>query len=78
MKRRWGAPTILDNSGVGDKRATGGLEGLGTRVLRHGLEARLGVRLKGSHPWATWLLEQAADALSKYETRVDGRTGYER
>lgn len=45
------------------------------RVLRSGLNNRLGIRLKGSHPALAWLAEPAADALSKHEVGSDGRTG---
>lgn len=47
-------------------------------VLRLGLESRLGIKLGGTHPVMTWLVEHAADVLSKYEVGLDGRTAYER
>lgn len=55
VKRRREAITHLDNSGVGGSQANGAAEGavqsLGeqVRVLRLGLEARLGTKLKGSY-----------------------------
>ena len=34
--------------------------------------------MSGKHPVAAWLLERAADLLSKYQVGDDGKTGYER
>ena len=76
--------TILENSPVGDSRANGAAERAvqalaeQVRVLRRGLEQRLGLRLSGKHPVTAWLVEHAADVLSKYQVGDDGKTGYER
>ena len=48
------------------------------RVLRAGLQARLEHVLKGSHLVITWLVQHAADCLSKYQVGEDGKTAYER
>ena len=62
LKRRRDDPTILENSLVGDSRANGAAEravkavGDHVRVLREGLQARLGVVLKGRHPVMAWLV----------------------
>ena len=84
VKRRRPEPTILENSPVGDSRSNGAAEqavqavGEQVRVLRRGLEQRLGVKLSGKHPVMSWLVEHAADLLSRYQVGDDGRTGYER
>lgn len=41
------------------------------------LDARLGVRLEGTHRFVTWLAEHAAGVLPK-EVGIDGRTGHEK
>ena len=48
------------------------------RVIRRGLEQRLELRLSGKHPVTAWLVERAADFLSKCQVGDDGKTGYER
>lgn len=48
------------------------------RVVRQGLEGRLGIKVRSSHPVAAWMVEHAADVISKYEVGADGCTGYER
>ena len=84
VKRKRPEPTILENSPVGDSRSNGAAEravqaiGEQVRVLRRGLEQRLGLKLSGKHPVTSWLVEHAADLLSRYQVGDDGRTGYER
>ena len=69
---------------MGDSRANGSAEravqaiGEQVRVLRRGLERRLGLKVSGKHPVMAWLVEHAADVLSKYQVGDDGRTAYER
>ena len=59
VKRRRTANTILENSARGDSRANGAAERAvkavseQVRVLRAGLQARLGSVIKGSHPVMT-------------------------
>ena len=48
------------------------------RVVRHGLEKRLGMKISGKHPVVCWLIEHASDLLSKYQVGEDGKTGYQR
>ena len=48
------------------------------RVIRRGLEQRLELRMSGKHPVTEWLVERAADLLSKYQVGDDGKTGNER
>ena len=76
--------TILENSPVSDSRANGAAEravqavGEQVYVLRHALELRVGRRLPGHHPVTAWLIEHAADMLSKFLVGDDERTAYER
>ena len=83
VKRRRPEPTILENSPVGDSRSNGAAEravqavGEQVRVLRRGLEQRLGVKLSGKHPVMAWLVEHAADLISRFQVGDDGRTAYE-
>ena len=84
VKSRREQATILENSPVGDSRANGAAERAvqavqeQVRVLRHALEARIGAKIKGSHPIIAWLIEHAADVLNRYHVGEDGRTPYER
>ena len=83
VKRRRTESTVLENSPVGDSRANGSAEravqaiGEQVRVLRRGLERRLGLKVSGKHPVMAWLVEHAADVLSKNQVGGDGRTAYE-
>ena len=47
------------------------------RVTRRGLEQRPELRLSGKHPVTAWLVERAADFLSKYQVGDDGKTCHE-
>ena len=47
------------------------------RTLRHQLEANLDAKLEMSHPLVEWLVIWAADLLSRYVVRENGRTAYE-
>ena len=82
--RRENGKTILENSPVGDSRANGAAERAvqsvseQVRVIRRGLEQRLGLKLSCKHPVMTWLVEHSADLISKYQVGEDGKTAYER
>jgi hypothetical protein len=82
--RRSGGNTILENSPVGDSRSNGAAERAvqsiseQVRVVRRGLEQRLGLRLSAKHPVTAWLVEHCADLISKYQVGDDGKTAYER
>lgn len=71
VKRLRDAPTVLENSGVGDSPTNGAVakavQALGeqVRLIKAGLESRLGIRLTGSHAVTPWILQHAADLLSK-------------
>ena len=68
----------------GDDRANGAAERAvqaiaeQVRVIRRGLEQRLAQRLSEKHPFTAWLVERAADLLSKYQVGDDGKTEYKR
>lgn len=84
VKRRREDPAIIEDSLVGDSQSTGVAERAvravaeQVRVLRHALESRLGLKLNSMHPVLCWLVEHAADLLTKYQVSSDGKTGYER
>ena len=84
VKARRNYQTIMENSPVGDSRAYGAAECAvqaveeQVRVVRHGLEMRLGMKISGKHPVVCWLNEHAGDLLSKYQVGEDGKTGYQR
>ena len=84
VRRRRAENTILENSPRGDSRANGAAEravqavGEQIRVLRKALESRVGLSLCSSHPVLAWLIEHAADVISKYQVGDDGKTAYER
>ena len=71
VKRRRMDPTILENSVPGDSRSNGATEravkalGEHVRVLRAGVQERLGLVIRSSHPVMTWLVQHAADCISK-------------
>ena len=58
--------TVVDNSPVGESRATG--------VVRHGLGMRLGMRISCKHPVVCCSIEHAGDDLSKYWVGENGKT----
>ena len=84
VQRRRAAQTILENSVPGDSKTNGAAEravkavGEQVRVLRAGLQSRLDMVIRTSHPMLTWLVQHAADCLSKYQVGEDGKTAYER
>ena len=84
VKRRFEGTAICENSPVGDSRANGAAErnvqavGEMIRVVRRGLEDRVGASLPGKHAVTAWLVEHVGDLISRYQVGDDGRTGYER
>ena len=84
VKRRRSEQTIVENSVPGDSKTNGAAEravkalGEQVRVLRAGLQGRLEMVVRTSHPMLTWLIQHAADCLSKYQVGEDGKTAYER
>ena len=76
--------TRVENSPKGDSKANGAAEravqavGEQLRVLRCGLQQRLGARVPGGHDLTAWLVEHAADLLNKVHRGEDGRTAYQR
>ena len=84
VKARRTQSTLLENSPVGDSRSNGAAERAvqavqeQVRVLRHGLEQRLGAKVSTHHPVMAWLVMHAADLISKFQVGSDGKTAYER
>ena len=48
------------------------------RVICAGLQSRLDIVIRGSHPVMTWLVQHAAEGISKCQVGEDGKTEYER
>ena len=59
------------------ERAVQSLESM-VRTLKLGIEARKGARIPVRHSTFSWMVEHAADLLTKYVVGGDGRTPYER
>ena len=67
---------------MGDRRANGvteravqaGEEQL--RVVRDGLQMRLGMKIRGRHPVMIWRIGHACDLLWNCQVRGDGKTGH--
>ena len=84
VRRRREESTILENSPPRDSKANGAAEravqsvGEQVRVLRSALQRRIGAVFKTNHPVIAWLVEYAADLLSKFLVGDDGKTAYER
>lgn len=84
IKRAREHETLTDKSPVGESASNGGTEkGVQqveeqVRVLRLGLQQRLGQKVPTHHPVTAWLIPHATDVLSKLEVGSDGKTAYER
>ena len=80
VKRLLEATAICESSPVGDSRANGAVErtaqavGEMIRVVRRGLEDRVGASLPGKHAVTSWLVEHVGDFIFRYQVRNDGRT----
>ena len=76
--------TILEHSQVAESASNGviekGVQQLEeqVRVLKLGLQQRIGSFVPTKHPIMTWLVPHAADSLNKLEVGADGKTAYER
>ena len=77
---RKGGRTVPINSPVGDSKSNGRVENTIRRVqgmvrtLRSSLESKLGIKIAKGHPLYPWLLEWAADVLTRYSVNSAGRT----
>ena len=75
--------TLLENSPVGDSRANGRAERAvqsvekQVRALKLATEKNLG-EFSVSHPCFAWLVNHAADVITKFRVHPDGSTSYER
>ena len=80
---RCGAKTVPVNSPAGDSKSNGRVENAIRRVqamirtLRSSLEAKLGVKVGKGHALYPWLIEWAADLLTRYKVNSEGRTAVE-
>ena len=76
--------TILEHSHVAESASNGviekGVQQLEeqARVLKLGLQRRIGSFVQTTHPVIAWLVPHAADFLNKLEVGSDGKTAYER
>ena len=76
--------TLQEQTPKGDSRANGRAERAvqklqkKVRVLKLAMEENFKVKLDVQHPAFTWLVELAADVLTKTEVGLDGRTPWER
>ena len=83
-RRRAQAPTIIEKSKAYDSQSNGRAENAVRRVeeqvrtMKLALEAAVGTPLDVHHPAFAWLVEHAADIVTKCAVGRDGRTPYER
>ena len=83
-RRRSNAPTVVELSKAYDSKSNGRAEGTvrrleeQVRTMKLALDAALGIELEVLHPVFEWLVEHAADILTKCSVGKDGRTPYER
>ena len=72
--------TVPINSPAGDSKSNGRVENTIRRVqgmirtLRSCLESKIGIRIKRDHPLYPWLIEWAADLITRYSLNSAGRT----
>ena len=69
-------PTILENSVTGFSRSKTVARACASTSCR--LQERLGWVIRSSHPVITWLVQHAADCISKYWVSEDGKSAHER
>ena len=83
-KKRKDMPTVIETSKPYDSKSNGRAEGAvrklecQVRVLKIATEKNFGVILDVHSPMFSWLVEHAADVLTKCSLGADGRTPYER
>ena len=83
-RRRQGGPTVLESSKTYDSKSNGRAENTVRRVeeqvrtMKLAIEEALNFTLDVHHPTFAWLVEHAADILTKCSVGKDGRTPYER
>lgn len=75
---------IPDHSQVGESRSNRVIErGVRTvkdqvRTLRLALQSRIGKNIPQGHAAMSWIVQHAADVVTKFQARHDGRTAYQR
>ena len=78
------AETLLEQTPTTDSRSNGWAERAvqklqkKVRVLKLAAEIHFGMKIPVAHPAFAWLVEHAADIVTKTEIRADGRTAWER
>jgi hypothetical protein len=83
VQARRGEMTILESSPFGESQSNGVAEravqtiSSHVRVMRLALKNRAGIAFSSQQPVMTWLVEAAADLVSKNHVEVNGKTGYE-
>ena len=81
---RKGSRTVPVNSPVGDSKSNGRVENSIKRIqgmirtLRHCLESKIGIRVSRGHPLYPWIIEWAADLITRYQVGSDGLTAVQR
>ena len=74
----------MEESPVGEHQSNGMIENAVQRVqgqfrvIRDGLEARIGKRLDGNHKCIPWMVRHAAQVVNRYQMGSDGKTAYRR
>ena len=75
---------LLEESPVGESQSNGTVEravqdvqGM-TRVIKEGLEEKLGERITTEHNLVPWLVKHAAQLVTRYRIREDGKTAHEK
>ena len=82
-RRRISAPTVIEHSTAYGSKSNGRAENTVRRVeeqvraMKLALEAAVGVTLDVHHPIFEWMVEHAANILTKCSVGRDGRTPYE-
>ena len=75
VTRRRMDPTILENSVTGFSRSKTVARACASTSCR--LQERFGGVIRSSHPVITWLVQHAADCISKYWVSEDGKSAHE-
>ena len=72
--------TVPVNSPVGDLHSHGKVENAikgiqaSIRTLKHATEAEIGTKINNGHPLFPWMVEWAADLVTRYSMNAAGRT----
>ena len=84
VKQYRAAETMLEKSEEGESQSNGRIERhiqklkAQVRTLKSGMEAKLGEKMPDRHPLLAWLVQWAAETITRYEVGPDGETPYQR